>query len=42
MGYITPEGDTAIRQFKYKGGDLALSYQYVWSPFAELILKLTP
>lgn len=40
--YFTPEGEEAIRNFKYKGGNLSLSYQYLWSPLADLILKFTP
>lgn len=31
-----------MRQFKYKGGDLSLSYEYVWSPLAEKVLLLIP
>jgi ethanolaminephosphotransferase len=42
MNYITPEGETAIRRFKYKGGNLSISYDLLWSPLAELILKITP
>lgn len=42
ISYITPKGEEAIRNFKYKGGDLSLSYQYIWSPLAELVLKFTP
>jgi len=42
MEYITKEGEEAIRQFKYKGGDLSISYKYVWSPLAEFILQFIP
>jgi ethanolaminephosphotransferase len=40
--YITPKGEEAIRNFKYKGGDLSLSYQYLWSPLADFVVKFTP
>lgn len=40
--YITPEGEHAIRTFKYKGSNLSYSYNYLWSPIAEQILKITP
>lgn len=40
--YITAEGEAAIRGFKYKGGDLSFSYNYLWSPIAESILKVIP
>lgn len=42
MSLITAEGDAAIRNFKYKGGDLSLSYNYIWSPLAEQVLRIIP
>ena len=42
MVYISPKGDEAIRNFRYKGGNLSLSYEYLWSPLAELVLKVMP
>lgn len=32
--YITEKGANTLRNFKYKGGSVALSYEYVWSPIA--------
>lgn len=40
--YITEEGERAIRAFKYKGGDLSYSYNHIWSPIADRILKIIP
>lgn len=40
--YISPEGEHAIRTFKYKGSNLSYSYNYLWSPIAEQVLKITP
>jgi ethanolaminephosphotransferase len=40
--YISREGEQAVRQFKYKGGDLSISYEYLWSPLAEKVLKFIP
>lgn len=40
--YITKDGEEAIRRFKYKGGDLSISYHYVWSPLAEFVLNFIP
>jgi ethanolaminephosphotransferase len=40
--YITAEGETAIRKFKYKGGNLSISYNFIWSPLAEQVLKIIP
>jgi ethanolaminephosphotransferase len=40
--YITPDGEQAIRNFKYKGSSSAFSYDYLWSPFAEYMLKYIP
>jgi ethanolaminephosphotransferase len=31
-----------LKTFKYRGSDLSLSYKYLWSPFAEVLLKYTP
>jgi len=42
MNYITKEGEEAIRQFKYKGGDLSISYKYIWSHLAEKVLLVIP
>ena len=40
--YITPEGEQAIRNFKYKGSSSAYSYDYLWSPLAEYLLRFVP
>lgn len=40
--YITPEGEQAIRNFKYKGSSSAFSYDYLWSPLAEYMLRFIP
>lgn len=40
--YISEKGAQAIRDFKYKGGSIAYSYEYLWSPLAEKIVKLIP
>lgn len=40
--YITPDGYNAIRNFKYKGGSSAWSYDYVWSPLANYLLRFVP
>jgi len=40
--YITPDGEQAIRNFKYKGGSSAYSYDYLWSPLAEYSLRFVP
>lgn len=40
--YITPEGDKHIAAFKYKGKDLSITYEYLWSPLADKMLELTP
>lgn len=42
MGYISKEGEDSIKAFKYQGGNLSISYNHVWSPIAELMLKFTP
>ena len=42
MVYISEQGNEAIRNYKYKGGNLSLSYQYLWSPLAEFVLKFMP
>lgn len=31
-----------LKDFKYKGGSASLTYEYLWSPFAEFLLKFTP
>jgi len=31
-----------LRNFKYKGGSLAISYQHLWSPLAEYIVEHFP
>jgi len=40
--YITPDGEQAIRNFKYKGSSSAYSYDYLWSPLAEYLLRFVP
>jgi len=40
--FITLEGEEVLRNFKYKGGSIAYSYNYIWSPFAEYLLKFIP
>ena len=31
-----------IKNFKYKGGSISYSYNYLWSPLAEYLLKFVP
>lgn len=40
--YITEEGDRHIAAFTYKGKDLSITYEYLWSPLADKLLLLTP
>lgn len=40
--YITPSGESSILEFKYKGGSSAISYDWIWSPFANWCLKFVP
>lgn len=42
MRYITEEGEQAARKFNYKGGDLSLSYKYLWSPFSDRVVEVIP
>jgi ethanolaminephosphotransferase len=42
MDFISKEGEMHIKNFKYQGGNLSLSYNYLWSPIAEKILEYTP
>lgn len=42
MKYITDAGEEEIRQFKYKGSNISLSYNNVWSPLADYLLKFVP
>ncbi len=39
---ITPEGEIVIKNFKYKGGSISYSYNLIWSPLAEALLKYIP
>lgn len=39
---ITPEGEVVIKNFKYKGGSISYSYNTLWSPLAEHLLKYVP
>jgi ethanolaminephosphotransferase len=39
---ITPEGEIVIKNFKYKGGSISYSYDLIWSPLAEYVLKYVP
>lgn len=32
--YISEKGAEALRRFQYKGGSIAYSYKYLWSPIA--------
>jgi ethanolaminephosphotransferase len=40
--YITSEGDKHIINFKYRGKDLSITYEYLWSPLADKMLEFTP
>ncbi len=40
--YITKQGEDKIRNFKYKGGSVAISYQHLWSPLAEAVVNYVP
>ena len=40
--YINEREAQAIRDFKYKGGSISITYGLIWSPLAEFILKFTP
>lgn len=31
-----------MREFKYQGGTSSITYEYLWSPLAEYLLKFTP
>ena len=42
MRYITEEGEQAARKFNYKGGDLSISYRYIWSPFSDRVVEVIP
>lgn len=33
--YVTPEGEQALKQYTYKGGDASISYKYVFGPLAQ-------
>lgn len=35
MGYITPHGRAAVKEYKYKGEDRSLLYKYILSPLAQ-------
>ena len=37
--YISEEGKQGIREFKYKGGSVSITYEYIWSPFCDWIVK---
>lgn len=39
---ITEQGAEKVRNFKYKGGSISISYQHLWSPLAEAIVKHVP
>ena len=39
---IPPEDVKAIREFKYKGRDDSIYYNYIISPLCELTVKITP
>lgn len=40
--YITDEGEENLKTFKYKGGSVGLSYEYIWSPFAQILVEYVP
>ena len=40
--YITKEGEQHIAAFAYKGKDLSITYEYLWSPLADKMLLFTP
>lgn len=40
--YITKQGEENIKNFKYKGGSIAISYINLWSPLAEAIVQYIP
>lgn len=40
--YITKQGEENIKNFKYKGGSIAISYINLWSPLAEFIVQYIP
>lgn len=40
--YITKQGQENIKNFKYKGGSIAISYINLWSPLAEFIVQYIP
>jgi ethanolaminephosphotransferase len=40
--YITPQGADKVREFKYKGGSISISYQHLWSPLAEKVVSYVP
>lgn len=40
--YITDEGEENLKNFKYKGGSVGLSYDYIWSPFAQFLVNYIP
>lgn len=42
LDFISKEGEMNVKAFKYQGKDLSLSYKYLWSPMAEVLLKYTP
>lgn len=37
--YISEKGKQGIKEFKYKGGSVSITYEYVWSPFCDWIVK---
>ena len=42
VNYISKEGERHIREFTYKGKDLSITYEYLWSPLADQMLRITP
>ena len=40
--YITDKGEDCLKKFAYKGGSCGVSYEYLWSPLAEKLVKLVP
>lgn len=40
--FITPEGEIVIKNFKYKGGSISYSYNWIWSPLAQYLLNYVP
>ena len=42
MRFISPNGASSLRNFKYNGEDQSLIYKYILSPLAEFLVRLLP